>query len=329
MRHPPLESKTFARVLAFYLTRAFENGCVLSTVFSFPASDAIPEWANEEAHLVALNPDNEHTIVGYHVPPLPGKPLGVEPATLNGVSAWLDGQQPAAFCFFRTQNPDLLFVLRLSNGDMVRVVLHAAVADAVPGGEEVQKLFHCLTDENLFDETSPGDPSSASLIERLSASPALDRRMHVLRVLATFPAHADVATSTAPAPKGAQVCATLDAAHLQTVMEGIPASDVFSRVVSSVTAGFLRHADKEEEGIVGQKRKVAAVPDDAAGKRARYDEVGEQGKDEEDDEERSKGVPLPVSARSGAEKVGPASSTTEDSESSGPLAGAADVVTQT
>ncbi|KAJ7604400.1 hypothetical protein B0H17DRAFT_1222223 [Mycena rosella] len=151
----PHTPRTLANVLAFYFTRAFAGGCVLSKVFSFPYKP-VSVWANQQAELVSLSVDG-YSVVSYDGLSLPVQPLGGNSTDLSGVSAWLDDTDSAAFCVLRTLDPDLLFVLRLADGTFVRITLHASTCQTALGDVELKTLVKRLDNGNLFSNKTEHD----------------------------------------------------------------------------------------------------------------------------------------------------------------------------
>ncbi|KAJ6602710.1 hypothetical protein DFH09DRAFT_1270572 [Mycena vulgaris] len=245
-RHPPTDSKIFARVLAFYFTRAFEGGCALPQVFSFPHKP-VPSWANQKAELVSLSADG-YSVIGYGGPSLPEKSLGVNPAALSGISAWLDGTDSAAFCLPRSLGPDLLFALRLADKSFVRVILHASVTQTLLEDDEFKVIVKRLDNGNLFNDEKPeADGSERDALTARLGDSIQGQKTHILRVIASFPAKTNMKTAT---PKRNKNLANLNTGHFERVMAGIPVVETRCRkgICPGTRCTNCSPSSAEEEG---------------------------------------------------------------------------------
>ncbi|KAJ6617059.1 hypothetical protein B0H10DRAFT_1337599 [Mycena sp. CBHHK59/15] len=259
--HPPLTSNSFANLLAFYIAEAFDKGHKLSKVFSF-AHKPIPAWANQKAGLVALE-QNARDSDGASDGPFSSNPIAFIPNSLGDIISWLDEKAGPAFCLPFTPNPDLLFVLKLADGSLVRVILHAAASDSVLEGTKLKKIITRLELKNMFldEDAAPDIPERDSLIQKFLKPKTSDGsdETRVLRVIASFPAKTHLKTGTPKSSKG--MIANLNTGLFKTLMEDINVVDVLDRISAATTSGEVnlpigtrkRNADGDE-GTPPRKR---------------------------------------------------------------------------
>ncbi|KAJ7780853.1 hypothetical protein DFH07DRAFT_793462 [Mycena maculata] len=244
-------SRSLAGFLAFYLTRAFDNGPTLSNVFSFPHK-SVHKWAQQKAQLVAFR-EKEASTVGY-ASTLPA--LAASPSTLAGVDSWLDGATGFPFCLTPTADPDLIFHLKLADERFLRVILHSAVTDVVLKDITLKAVLHRLEPDRLLREEASDTDSSehASVVAKLLDTTQDDGPFRILRVVASFPALTHLKTVS---PKSASSpFANLNTGLFKRLTEDIPVSDLFEQLLSSVTVGK-------------RKRDALPPPDTRAKKKAR------------------------------------------------------------
>jgi hypothetical protein len=161
-------SNGFENYVAFCLDMAFMKKRPLSDVFSFVGTP--PPWANLEAELVALYRNGrgaiEESSVRFCASSGPSLTLGVNAKSPEETSAWLDSGCHAALCFpHNSMGPDIMFVLRLSdgsriwvavqnkytsgkNGSMARPVLRQAMRSVTPSFYFIDKVSLLLLGTN-------------------------------------------------------------------------------------------------------------------------------------------------------------------------------------
>ncbi|KAJ6624684.1 hypothetical protein B0H10DRAFT_2186518 [Mycena sp. CBHHK59/15] len=266
--HPPLSSKSFASLLAFYVAEAFDKGHKLSRVFSFPHKP-IPAWANQKAELVGL----ERIARDSDGEPFSSNPIAFIPDTLGDMTSWVDEKTRPAFCLPSTPNPDLLFVLKLRDDSFVRVILHAAASDCVLEGTKLKKTIMRLDLKNMFldEDGAPVSPERDALIQNFikPKTSARSDETRVLRVIASFPAKTHLKTGIPKSSKG--MIANLNTGLFEKLTEDIAVADVFDRILAAATLGEVKLP------IGAGKRK--APGDDLAStnrKRARPDIILEE-----------------------------------------------------
>lgn len=125
--HDP-RSNGFENFVAFTLNLAFSDRHRLNEVFTF--SGTSPPWAHEEAQLVGLYHTElgeiEEGSVSYSQFCGPSVALGINSKTTEETSAWLEHRIHAPFCFPHiSMGPDLLFILKLTDGSCIWVALQA------------------------------------------------------------------------------------------------------------------------------------------------------------------------------------------------------------
>lgn len=135
-------SNGFENYIAFCLNLAFSQRCRPDEVFSF--SGTVPTWATGEAELVALHctslGDIEVCSVRHSELSGPSLTLGTNAKTVEEMSAWLEHQSHAPMCFpHPSMGPDILFVLKLSDGSLVWVALQAKYSSGRNG--TLSRLF--------------------------------------------------------------------------------------------------------------------------------------------------------------------------------------------
>ncbi|KAK7018444.1 hypothetical protein R3P38DRAFT_2982776 [Favolaschia claudopus] len=225
---PNITSQSLITFFAFYLSRAFESGSLLSEIFSFHEKQ-VPEWANQTGNLVAS------TMALYDG----SSSLLTRASTLREVESWLDGLDGgrAPFCLTHTSDPDLLFNLKLADGRFIRVILHSVVADEDLGGTALEEVMQRLEDDQLLrDEEEPSAHHATTVTKLLDTSKA-EGPFCVLRVAASFPGRAQVDTLASP-PESSPIASLSNDLFKQLTAE-IPPSELFEQIVKNVTASKL------------------------------------------------------------------------------------------
>jgi len=110
---------------AHALALAFRSPTRLGNVFQFVGGNN--DLENETGHLVAVHKQEESYIaypVDIKVPSLPTYILGRKHHSSKDTLAWLDDPNRVIFCFpAQSVGPDLILVLQLSDGYLLRVVV--------------------------------------------------------------------------------------------------------------------------------------------------------------------------------------------------------------
>ncbi|KAJ6605055.1 hypothetical protein B0H10DRAFT_2195533 [Mycena sp. CBHHK59/15] len=251
--------------------RGFDKGHKISKVFSFPHKP-IPAWANQKAELVGLERTARDSD-GASDEPFSSNPIAIIPDTLGDISSWVDEKARPAFCLPSTLNPDLLFVLKLTNGSFVRVILHAAASDSVLEGTTLKKMIKRLDLKSMFldEDDASVSPERDALIQKFLKPKTLARsdETRVLRVIASFPAKTHLKTGNPKSSKG--MIANLNTGLFEKLTEDIAVADVFDRILAAATLGEVKLP------IGAGKRKAPA--DDLASasrKRRRLDIILEE-----------------------------------------------------
>jgi hypothetical protein len=222
--HDP-KSNGFENFLAFSLNLAFSERHRLNEIFTF--SGTLPPWASEEAQFVALSRtelgDIEEGFVRYSEYFGPSVTLGTNSKTTDETSAWLEHRSHAPLCFPHiAMGPDLLFILRLSdgsfiwvalqakyslgkNGSLSRIFLRRALRSVTPAQFYIDKVRALVpvnfpSNRALSKEGKQFSPAADpdlvdNTLNRLDALPfrRMDAGKHsLLRVIASFPAKANL-----------------------------------------------------------------------------------------------------------------------------------------
>ncbi|CAA7263844.1 unnamed protein product [Cyclocybe aegerita] len=125
--HEPA-SNGFENYVGFCLDMIFSYRRRLSDIFTFHGD--VPAWGNLDAELVGLHRTSldriETSTVRHFLFSGPSVTLGANAKSPEETSEWLHHQSPTPMCFPHiSMGPDLIFVLRLSDGTMIWVVLQA------------------------------------------------------------------------------------------------------------------------------------------------------------------------------------------------------------
>lgn len=123
----------FKNYIVFCLDLIFSKKRRLNEVFKFHGM--VPSWANLEAEVVALHRpglqglNNAETgVASFFNSRTPSTTLGVSAKSLDQVLSWLTHTHdtPSPFCFPNScMGPDVLFILKLSDGTFIWVALQA------------------------------------------------------------------------------------------------------------------------------------------------------------------------------------------------------------
>ncbi|KAJ6449439.1 hypothetical protein C8R47DRAFT_358570 [Mycena vitilis] len=256
-RRPSLTSRSLAAFLSFYLARAFDNGSTLSKVLAF-AHIPIPEWADQTAELV-VSPGEAGSFTTFSESSA-STPLTSSASALSGVASWLDGSEGARtpFCLSHAADPDLLFVLRLADGKLVRVILRCVVTDAALEKVPLEQMICQLEPDALFREEGDDAESSdrAQVAAKALATAEPDGPSHVLRVIASFPGKTRLKTLP-PFPATSPV-ASLHSGLFHRITADIPAADLLERLVTVVTTGKRKREPPDLPEVSHKKPRRAA-----------------------------------------------------------------------
>ena len=124
------KSNGFENYIAFCIDMIFSSKQRLNEVFSFNGSNT-PSWCNLEAELVSLQrtglPDHiEESPVRHFTSSGSSVNLGIDTTSPEETSQWLEHRSHSPICFPHvSMGPDLLFILRLSDGSLIWVALQA------------------------------------------------------------------------------------------------------------------------------------------------------------------------------------------------------------
>jgi hypothetical protein len=141
-------SNGFENYLAYSIDMIFSQRRRLNEVFAFLGTP--PSWSNLEAELVTLYNYNytcptaggvdldvdtvEESTVQHFLFSGPSVTLGTNAKSLEETSHWLNHMNHSPICFPHSDmGPDLIFILRLSDGSLIWVVLQAKFSQGKKG----------------------------------------------------------------------------------------------------------------------------------------------------------------------------------------------------
>ncbi|KAJ7770113.1 hypothetical protein B0H16DRAFT_1517304 [Mycena metata] len=242
-RDPP-NGETLAKCVAYYLTLLTKKR-PLREISSFPA-DSCPKWANQNARLVTLHA----TPTGVDIFSRNFTTLATVTDSMAETVSWLQHEKPTPFCLPRTSSPDLIFILRLENGDLIWVFLRVAVTkDSYLNESVLKSMLLGLQDDNLLGEEA-NQQLRDNAKDALKGLPNLSShlgRFGVLRVIASFPGHPRI--GRLPTARRSHA-ASLNMGLFGTIHQSIPAIDMVNTLAAS------RKYDSDD----GEQRKKAKRP---------------------------------------------------------------------
>ncbi|KAJ7186528.1 hypothetical protein C8R46DRAFT_1057396 [Mycena filopes] len=235
VHRPEMTPRSLTTFLVFYLTRAFENGETLWKVFSF--GEPVPKWAQQRAELVAST-SKDGPLVTY-IESTSSTAEATSATTLAEVETWLDraeGETPP-FCVTHTADPDLIFMLKLDDGRLVRLILRATVTDTILRKLALKKLVGRLGSDKLLREESEDTESSehARVVTKLLDTTQPDGPFRVLRVIASFPEKTHL--KTIPAAPTSSPIVNLNTGVFKRLTTDISAAEILDRLITAVTVG--------------------------------------------------------------------------------------------
>ncbi|KAK7021267.1 hypothetical protein R3P38DRAFT_3543679 [Favolaschia claudopus] len=240
-------SRVYPACLVIYLSRVFAANPRVNEVFTFPGSK--PKWANKRAEIVSLGSVEP----GYASVDLTSEVLAAAPLSLEDTVSWLtnDTLGLPPFCLGQSHDsPDIIFGLRLEDGTLKRVLVHTSVTTSNLRGDSLRKVINDFSDENLFKDEDPivHDRAIAALhaIAQTTTGP---RKSPVLRVFASFPGTLRLGDVT-HAPNLAQ----LNNAKFSKIIQTIPASLIFEKIVKSFTLQLGKRKRSTEKPSASRKR---------------------------------------------------------------------------
>ncbi|KAJ7487280.1 hypothetical protein B0H11DRAFT_1115562 [Mycena galericulata] len=250
-------SRSLAAFLAFYLTRAFDTGSVVSKVFSF-SHKPVPQWANQAAQIIVFN-GKDASPVSYESSLLPA--LAASATTLDSVESWLDGLEGTPFCLTPSADPDILFHLKLEDGRFVRIILHSTVTESILRNLALKTVMKRLEPGNLLRQEGVETDSveRERVVGKLLDTAQADGPFRILRAIASFPAKTYLKTLSS---KYFPPVANLNTGMFERLAEEIPVSDVLERLVAAVTVG-KRKRKRDSPPPEAKARKRAHVGPDA------------------------------------------------------------------
>ncbi|KIM37392.1 hypothetical protein M413DRAFT_20297 [Hebeloma cylindrosporum] len=201
--HDP-SSNGFENYIAFCIDIIFSYKRRVNEVFQF--NGIVPAWSSLEAELVSLYRTDlnivEQNPVRHFLFQGPSVTLGVNAKSPEETSHWLDHRSHTPICFPHiSMGPDLIFILRLSDGSLIWVVLQAKYSlgkNGLLSRPFLRRAMRSVTPTSFFLDKDGKHFSPAShpnLVEetksRFLALPNRRRdvgKYSLLRVVASFPA---------------------------------------------------------------------------------------------------------------------------------------------
>ena len=147
-------SNGFENYIAFCIDMIFSSKRRLNEVFLFNGST--PSWCHLEAELVSLQritclDGDDHIIeessVSHFTSSGSSVNLGIDATTISPeeTSKWLEHRSHSPICFpHLSMGPDLLFILRLSDGSLIWVALQAKYSAGKNGSLSRKFLRHAM-----------------------------------------------------------------------------------------------------------------------------------------------------------------------------------------
>ncbi|KAF8152550.1 hypothetical protein B0H34DRAFT_663642 [Crassisporium funariophilum] len=205
--HDPC-SNGFENYVAFCIDMIFSHKRRLNEVFLF--SGSTPSWANLEAELVSLQRTSlnlvEESSVRHFQFSGPSVNLGTNAKSPEDTLKWLDHRSHTPICFPHiSMGPDLLFVLRLSDGSFIWVALQAKYSLGKNGQLSrpfLRRAMRSVTPSTFFFDkegkrfspsSHPGlvDATNQRLADLPHRRPDAGK-YSLLRVVASFPAQTNL-----------------------------------------------------------------------------------------------------------------------------------------
>lgn len=140
--------------ICIYLVYAFSGTHKLSELFTFTGDH--PEWADSQAQLVRLSRDADGGIQKALVQPSDissGPTLGSKARTAEDVISWLKVTYDTVFCLCPAScGADLIFALKLSNGQCIWVVLRTSGngSSTELSQTQLEESFESILPSNFF-----------------------------------------------------------------------------------------------------------------------------------------------------------------------------------
>ncbi|KAF9446423.1 hypothetical protein P691DRAFT_627847, partial [Macrolepiota fuliginosa MF-IS2] len=194
----------FENYVAFSLDLVFSQPRRLNEVFTF--HETPPTWAEMYAEIVSLHcndsGDVETGVVSFANSFGPSVTLGVNAKSPTSVLDWLGHRTHSPFCFpHQSMGPDVMFILRLSDGSLIWVALQTKWSRGDKGNLAKRLLLQAMksvTPSKYFLDKNdqPYSPTShptlpSDISESLLSLPGRREdagKFSLLRVVASFPA---------------------------------------------------------------------------------------------------------------------------------------------
>jgi hypothetical protein len=203
---------------AYLLALAFKSPRRLSTVFDFVGEN---DLQGEIGELVEVHKTGDRLVcnpVDITSDTLPTYILGRTHRTKMETLSWLPDPERTVFCFpGKDLGPDLILLLRLSNGRLVRVfVRFKQTSVSTMGSKETEEAWSATDPYFYTANLALREESPTSVRDLGSGTDEAGDPGLVLRVLVTYPAvsHAETLALLANADQGHHPVATVDIASL-------------------------------------------------------------------------------------------------------------------
>ncbi|KAF9552856.1 hypothetical protein CPC08DRAFT_822630 [Agrocybe pediades] len=239
--HDP-KSNGFENYIAFCLDLVFSTKRKINQVFSFNGTP--PAWSNLEAELVSLHRTDlsviEEGAVRHSQFSGPSVTLGANAKSPEETTQWLSHQSYAPICFPHiSMGPDLLFVLRLSDGSLIWVALQAKYSvgkNYLLSRPYLRRAMRSVTpsyffidkDGHPFSPASHPDliPETKRCLLTLPRRRTDAGRYSLLRVIASFPAETRLSRCLEEDPdEDGHPIAALNMSLIKQVTKRLPPTD--------------------------------------------------------------------------------------------------------
>ncbi|KAL1661042.1 hypothetical protein GGF50DRAFT_129806 [Schizophyllum commune] len=251
--------------LASLLLHALENGPrPLTDLFLFPGTT--PDWAMQPAELVCVTRQRNNVSRTWSYRSSFRMARG-EDAWISDSPKWVQQRSLEPFCeASKFSTADLLFVLRLANGQC----LHVAVAFMLHNAHiqlsaaDIEQTLENLAPSELFPANRLPGTATPLTLPHLENQALSAGDPPTLRVVCTFPQEVDI--NAVERNAHAQPIATINMATMREVARSILPDDVTRRLVGILTGTARRNAkrrrsedDDGEEDRPGKRRKSMTV----------------------------------------------------------------------
>ncbi|KAF7299395.1 hypothetical protein MIND_00889100 [Mycena indigotica] len=258
-RNIPQTSESLAHCLVFYLTQALGKGKRLNQIFSSLSGPL--EWTQQPAELVRFYRTDSDKVAWS--PVARGdfqsfRPLAYQATSVEDTLAWMEHRVGTAFCLPHSSNVDLVFVIRMADGDFVWVILKAVVNEEPIQPSNLGAMLSSLQPNALLQEV---DDVNQVRLQRAYDSLPKTGGCKILRALCAFPVEILVfeAGQTPGFDQGLETTdvAIINISALESRSYQVMQLSFFDAIVAGVLAGNKRKSrwENDDEKTLRTSRK--------------------------------------------------------------------------